>query len=135
MKNILAKSIQGDRQYIKPKIKCQRDLYTLMIQSKIAYIAFDTVPAPKGAAIHIAAFSIALAAAFDEIQLVTVSPTATSLNSHEVYPQVIQTALPAIGDNLITRILYFRRLLMAWLQDQNFVFSSFTHGMVARTKI
>jgi glycosyltransferase involved in cell wall biosynthesis len=120
LKNILAKSIQGSRQYTKPKIKCQRDLYTLMIKSRIAYIAFDIVPAPKGAAIHIAAFSIALAAAFDDIQLVTVSPTAISLNSHEIYPQVIQTTLPAIGDTLITRILYFRRLLMAWLQGQRF---------------
>jgi glycosyltransferase involved in cell wall biosynthesis len=91
-----------------------------MIASKIAYIAFDTVPAPKGAAIHIAAFSIALAAAFDDIQLVTVSPTAASINSYEIYPQVIQTTLPAIGDNLITRILYFRRLLMAWLQKRRF---------------
>lgn len=91
-----------------------------MIKSRIAYIAFDTVPAPKGAAIHIAAFSIALAAAFDDIELVTVSPTATSINSYEIYPQVIQTTLPAIGDTLITRILYFRRLLMAWLQRRRF---------------
>lgn len=91
-----------------------------MIKSKIAYIAFDTVPAPKGAATHIAAFSIALAAAFDDIQLVTVSPTASSINSYEIYPQVIQTTLPAIGNTLITRILYFRRLLKAWLQRQRF---------------
>ncbi|MDZ8054901.1 MAG: glycosyltransferase family 4 protein [Aulosira sp. ZfuVER01] len=91
-----------------------------MTQSKIAYIAFDTVPAPKGAAIHIAAFSIALAAAFNNIQLVTVSPTATSLDSYEIYAQVIQTTLPAIGDTLIQRVLYFRHLLLAWLQKRRF---------------
>ncbi|OUL29599.1 glycosyltransferase family 4 protein [Nostoc sp. 106C] len=91
-----------------------------MNQSKIAYIAFDTVPAPKGAAIHIAAFSIALAAAFDNIQLVTVSPKATRLDFYEIYPQVIQTTLPAIGDTLIQRVLYFRRLLMTWLQGRRF---------------
>ena len=91
-----------------------------MTKTKIAYIAFDTVPAPKGAAIHIEAFSIALAAALDRIQLVTVSPTATGINSHEIYPQVIQTTLPARGDTLIHRILYFRRLLMTWLQGKRF---------------
>ncbi|BAY25048.1 putative glycosyl transferase [Calothrix sp. NIES-2100] len=91
-----------------------------MSKSKIAYIAFDTVPAPKGAAIHIEAFSIALAAAFDHIQLITVSPTATGINSQEIYPQVIQTTLPAIGDTLIHRVLYFRRLLMTWLQGKRF---------------
>ncbi|BAY13920.1 glycosyltransferase family 4 protein [Calothrix sp. NIES-2098] len=91
-----------------------------MTKSKIAYIAFDTVPAPKGAAIHIAAFSIALAAVFEDIQLVTVSPTITGLNSYEIYPQVMQTALPAIGDTLIQRVLYFRHLLIAWLQNRRF---------------
>ncbi|MBW4560738.1 MAG: glycosyltransferase family 4 protein [Mojavia pulchra JT2-VF2] len=91
-----------------------------MNKSKIAYIAFDTVPAPKGAAIHIAAFSVALGAAFGDVQLVTVSPTAASIDYYEIYPQVMQTALPAIGDNLIQRILYFRRVLKSWLQRQRF---------------
>jgi glycosyltransferase involved in cell wall biosynthesis len=91
-----------------------------MSKSKIAYIAFDTVPAPKGAAIHIAAFSMALAAAFDDIQLITVSPTAISRNYQEIYPQVIQTTLPAIGDTLIHRVLYFRSLLKTWLQGKRF---------------
>jgi glycosyltransferase involved in cell wall biosynthesis len=99
---------------------CQRNLYTLMSKSKIAYITFDTVPAPKGAAIHITAFSIALATAFDDIQLITVSPTATGIDSQEIYPQVIQTTLPAIGNTLIHRVLYFRRLLKTWLQKKRF---------------
>ncbi|AFY44947.1 glycosyltransferase family 4 protein [Nostoc sp. PCC 7107] len=91
-----------------------------MNQSKIAYISFDTVPAPKGAAIHITAFSRALAAAFDGIQLVTVSPTLECINEQEIYPQVIQTTLSACGDNLIQRILYFRHLLSVWLQNKQF---------------
>nr|WP_042341725.1 glycosyltransferase family 4 protein [Calothrix sp. PCC 7507] len=91
-----------------------------MDQPKIAYIAFDTVPAPKGAAIHIAAFAIALATTFPKIQLVTVSPTTNSKEGDEIFAQVMQTILPAIGDNLITRILYFRRLLQVWLQGRRF---------------
>jgi glycosyltransferase involved in cell wall biosynthesis len=91
-----------------------------MSQPKIAYISFDTVPAPKGAAIHIAAFSQALATKFGEIQLVTVSPTAETVDCDEIYPQVKQIMLPAVGDNLISRILYFRRFLRAWLQGWRF---------------
>ncbi|MBW4641903.1 MAG: glycosyltransferase family 4 protein [Goleter apudmare HA4340-LM2] len=91
-----------------------------MDQEKIAYIAFDTVPAPKGAAIHIEAFNIALATRFNTTQLVTVSPTETSINSCGISPRIVQTELPAIGDNLITRVLYFRNLLKAWLQNRRF---------------
>ncbi|MBE9209986.1 glycosyltransferase family 4 protein [Nostoc sp. LEGE 06077] len=90
-----------------------------MNQSNIAYISFDTVPAPKGAAIHITAFSRALAAAFDGINLVTVSPTLECIDGQENYPQVIQTTLSACGDNLIQRILSFRYLLRLWLQNKN----------------
>lgn len=92
----------------------------LIDQPRIAYIAFDTVPAPKGAAIHITAFAVALATTFNNIQLLTVSPTADSRDSCEISPQFMQTMLPAIGDNLITRILHFRRLLKTWLQGQRF---------------
>ncbi|MCC5640517.1 glycosyltransferase family 4 protein [Nostoc sp. CHAB 5844] len=91
-----------------------------MNKQKIAYISFDTVPAPKGAAIHITAFSKSLAAAFNGIQLVTVSPTVEFIDAQELYLQVIQTALPACGDNLIQRILYFRHFLRLWLQDKQF---------------
>ncbi|WP_066423879.1 glycosyltransferase family 4 protein [Anabaena sp. 4-3] len=91
-----------------------------MNQSKIAYISFDTVPAPKGAAIHIEAFSQALAAAFGDIHLLTVSPTAELINYHHIHPQVMQTMLPALGENLIQRVLYFRRLLRGWLEGKRF---------------
>lgn len=91
-----------------------------MNKSKITYISFDTVPAPKGAAIHIAAFTQALAAAFGQIQLVTVSPTPEASNSREIWPDVIQTQLPAVGDRLINRVLYFRAMLGAWWQGRRF---------------
>ncbi|MEB3147500.1 MAG: glycosyltransferase family 4 protein [Sphaerospermopsis sp.] len=91
-----------------------------MYQSKIAYISFDTVPSPKGAAVHIIAFSRALAAAFDGIELVTVSPTTECIYTEKFAPQIMQTMLPALGDNLIQRILYFRNLLWVWLRKKRF---------------
>ena len=89
-------------------------------KQQIAYISFDVVPAPKGAAIHIAAFSQALAAAFGDIELVTVSPTAELIDKDEIFPQVQQTMLPAVGRNLISRVLYFQTLLRGWLQNRQF---------------
>ncbi|MBD2362053.1 glycosyltransferase family 4 protein [Anabaena minutissima FACHB-250] len=91
-----------------------------MNKSKIAYISFDTVPAPKGAAIHIEAFSVSLAAAFSHIHLLTVSPTTDLIDSVQIHAQVMQTMLPALGENLIQRILYFRRVLRVWLQGKQF---------------
>ncbi|YAF97341.1 MAG: glycosyltransferase family 4 protein [Nodularia sp. CChRGM 3473] len=91
-----------------------------MNQPRIAYISFDIVPASKGAAIHIMAFSKALAIAFGDIQLVTVSPTAEPINSDEIFPQVMQIMLPALGNNLIQRVLYFQNLLRLWLQARRF---------------
>jgi glycosyltransferase involved in cell wall biosynthesis len=91
-----------------------------MTKLSIAYITFDVVPSPKGASIHIEAFSSALAKAYDEIYLITVSPTAELIDDSEVYPHVKQIMLPALGDNLIQRVLHFRRLLQAWLQGRRF---------------
>ncbi|HIK07824.1 MAG TPA: glycosyltransferase family 4 protein [Trichormus sp. M33_DOE_039] len=91
-----------------------------MNKSRIVYISFDTVPAPKGAAIHIQAFTLALGVNFGDIQLVTVSPTTELTESTQIYPQVKQTTLPALGDNLIQRVIYFRRLLKVWLQGKRF---------------
>jgi glycosyltransferase involved in cell wall biosynthesis len=91
-----------------------------MNKTKIAYISFDTVPAPKGAAIHIQAFSMALAAAFGDIHLLTVSPATELIESVEIHPQLMHTMLPALGENLIERVLYFRRHLQLWLQHRRF---------------
>lgn len=91
-----------------------------MNKPQLAYISFDIVPAPKGAAIHIAAFSQALATNFGNIQLVTVSPTSIRTDNYEIFPQVMQTILPALGSNLINRVLYFQNLLRDWLQNRQF---------------
>ncbi|MEO1093699.1 MAG: glycosyltransferase family 4 protein [Cyanobacteria bacterium J06638_28] len=86
---------------------------------KIAYISFDVVPAPKGAAIHIQAFAQALRQHFGQVQLVTVSPT-PSVISQALTPAIGQTALPAVGKTLIDRVLSFRQALWEWLQGQFF---------------
>ena len=91
-----------------------------MNQPRLAYISFDTVPAPKGAAIHIVAFARNLASAFGEIQLVTVSPNSKITHSQEVLPDVVQTTLPAVGDTLIHRVLYFRAMLESWWKGRQF---------------
>jgi glycosyltransferase involved in cell wall biosynthesis len=87
---------------------------------KIAYLSFDIVPAPKGAAIHIAAFTQALAAEFSQIELLTVSPTLQIIEPHEIWKDVMQTELPAVGKTLIDRVLYFRIFLKNWLKNRWF---------------
>ena len=78
------------------------------------------MPAPKGAAIHIVAFVRDLAATFGNIQLVTVSPTTEVINTQELFPNVTQTQLPAIGDTLINRVLHFRTILGSWWHNRYF---------------
>ncbi|PSB04104.1 glycosyltransferase family 4 protein [Merismopedia glauca] len=90
------------------------------MRSPVAYISFDVVPAPKGAAIHIMAFSEYLAAAFGEINLVTLSPDPELISDLEITPRIVQTTLPNQGENLIERVLHFRRLLHSWYQQRNF---------------
>ncbi len=91
-----------------------------MTKSQIAYISFDIVPSPKGAAIHIAAFSQALASWYGDIELVTVSSTANRVDADNIYPQIQNVMLPAIGETLIHRVLYFRQQLLYWLQGRKF---------------
>jgi glycosyltransferase involved in cell wall biosynthesis len=91
-----------------------------MQTSRLAYISFDTVPAPKGAAVHIEAFARALGHAFGEVQLVTVATTTTTTPAKRIWPGVWQSALPAIGDTLINRVLAFRAALRQWWQGRKF---------------
>ncbi|MBW4486926.1 MAG: glycosyltransferase family 4 protein [Trichocoleus desertorum ATA4-8-CV12] len=91
-----------------------------MLRSRLAYISFDTVPAPKGAAVHIAAFTQALGGAFGGVELVTVAPTLEAVVGRELWPQVRQLALPAVGDTLIRRVLDFRLRLGQWWQGRRF---------------
>jgi len=94
------------------------DIEVIVNKPKLAYISFDVVPAPKGAAIHIAAFVQVLAANYGNVQLVTVSPTTEATYLH--LPGIIHSTLPAVGDTLINRVMYFRKQLTAWLQEQRF---------------
>jgi glycosyltransferase involved in cell wall biosynthesis len=85
---------------------------------RLAYISFDTVPAPKGAAIHIQAFACALAKAFGGIELVTVADGADLRTPAERWPGVFHTELPALGATLIDRTRCFRSFLVRWLQNR-----------------
>jgi glycosyltransferase involved in cell wall biosynthesis len=86
----------------------------------LAYISFDRVPAPKGAATHIAAFTQALARAFGSVDLVTVGGGTAPEPRTERWPGVFHTELPAIGVSLIDRVMSFRRYLEQWLAGRSF---------------
>jgi glycosyltransferase involved in cell wall biosynthesis len=100
--------------------------------SKLAYISFDTVPAPKGAATHIGAFTRALARAFGSVDLVTVGHALACPQNRlpaigqaeacptERWPGVFHTELPALGVSLIDRVLCFRGCLERWLSSRQF---------------
>lgn len=87
---------------------------------RAAYVSFDTVPAPKGAATHIEAFARAVGAALGGVELVTVALRSESTARVERWPGVFHTELPALGATLIDRVLCFRRFLMHWLTGQKF---------------
>lgn len=87
--------------------------------AKVAYISFDTVPAPKGAAIHIEAFIKALANSLGTVELVTVAAN-TDIASQPAWEGVKQTALPAKGATLIHRVLNFRWHLGNYLKNRYF---------------
>jgi len=92
-----------------------------MHDPEFAYISFDVVPAPKGAAIHIREFTKVLADTFGAIALVTVSPSGEKITAPTIYHQsIIQTQLPATGKTLIDRALTFRHHLQLWLRDRHF---------------
>ncbi|MEM8720527.1 MAG: glycosyltransferase family 4 protein [Cyanobacteria bacterium P01_G01_bin.39] len=85
--------------------------------NRFAYISFDVVPAPKGAATHIMAFTKAIAEQLGNVDLVTIaSPQNTK--PLQIHPHVKQTTLPAQGKYLIDRVLYFQRMLLQWQQSQ-----------------
>jgi glycosyltransferase involved in cell wall biosynthesis len=88
--------------------------------SRAAYVSFDTVPAPKGAATHIEAFARAIGATLGAVELVTVALGSESTARVERWPGVFHAELPALGATLIDRVLYFRRFLMHWLAGRKF---------------
>jgi glycosyltransferase involved in cell wall biosynthesis len=88
--------------------------------SRLAYVSFDTAPAPKGASIHIESFARALVEAFGDIELVTIAAGAEPSASIERWPGVFHTELLALGETLIDRVLCFRRFLAYWLKGRTF---------------
>jgi glycosyltransferase involved in cell wall biosynthesis len=90
------------------------------MRKRIAYISFDTVPAPKGAATHIQAFVQALARRFGALDLVTVSAGMVETPAFERWPGVRHHELPAIGKSLIDRVLCFQLFLSRWLDQRSF---------------
>jgi glycosyltransferase involved in cell wall biosynthesis len=94
--------------------------FRLSYQSVLAYISFDTVPAPKGAATHIEAFARTLGESFGGVELVTVAAGADCGERVERGPGVFHTELPAVGVSLIDRVLCFRHYLSAWLAGRRF---------------
>lgn len=88
--------------------------------TRVAYVSFDTVPAPKGASTHIAAFVRALAGAFGPVELVTVCGGLTAAHPTERWPGVFHTELPGVGASLIDRVLCFRAFLDRWLSGRTF---------------
>ncbi|MGA2496925.1 MAG: glycosyltransferase family 4 protein [Tepidisphaeraceae bacterium] len=82
-----------------------------MSTAKYAYVVFDRLGAPKGAAVHIAAFARALGEAFGPVDLLTVASDETGA---AVPPGVNHHPLPALGLNLIARANDYRRNVARW---------------------
>jgi glycosyltransferase involved in cell wall biosynthesis len=91
---------------------------------RILYVAFDIVPAPKGAATHITAFAQALAGRFGRIDLVTAG-SGTGARSLERWPGVVHTELPALGVSLVDRVLCFQAYLRRWLDQHAYTVIQF----------
>jgi glycosyltransferase involved in cell wall biosynthesis len=91
-----------------------------MKPTSIAYLSFDIVPAAKGAATHIQAFTQTLANRFGSLELVTVSPIKEVTKPATVSPKINHIALPAVGKTLIQRVLHFRQHLRLWLYQRQF---------------
>lgn len=93
----------------------------------IAYTSFDRFPNQKGAAIHINAFCHGLLSEFGSVTLIT-PETSPFVSSDRDFPRVRQNLLasgweqvvvPALGDNLMERVLSFRRHADAWWRTRH----------------
>lgn len=90
------------------------------MKNTILYVSFDVVPAPKGAATHIRHFVCALAEAYENVTLVTVSPGEDIEEGDSFGSTIKHLKLPALGPDLIARVAHFRRLLMSFLNGKFF---------------
>ncbi|MEQ9498256.1 MAG: glycosyltransferase family 4 protein [Deltaproteobacteria bacterium] len=92
----------------------------------IAYASFDRFWAPKGASVHIDAFTRALAAAYGRVDLLTIAPFDPDAGPY-AHPQptqpreraggVVHWPFDIRGKNLIARVEHFRAQLWRWWRE------------------
>jgi glycosyltransferase involved in cell wall biosynthesis len=83
--------------------------------SGIVYASFDRFPAPKGAAVHIRAFTEALGRAFGGVDLLAIGG-----DTEEPLPEGIRYhPLRAEGPDLIAQAMGFRAQLASWWQGRS----------------
>ena len=79
---------------------------------QFAYVSFDRIPSPKGAAVHIKEFVRALGREFGAVDLVTPSSEAREVELITSRgPGGDHYQLPAVGGDLIRRVMSFRSAL------------------------
>jgi glycosyltransferase involved in cell wall biosynthesis len=92
----------------------------------IAYASFDRFWAPKGASIHIDAFTRALAAAYGRVDLLTIAPFDPAAGPNAIpgptQPReracgVVHWSFDIRGKNLIARVEHFRAQLWRWWRE------------------
>ena len=97
-----------------------------IVREHIVSTSFDRFPSPKGAAVHIAAFCRGLRDAFGQVTLVTpdTSPLPADLaklsrvERSELESGWDHVSVPALGENLMQRVLSFRRHAAAWWRNR-----------------
>ena len=85
-----------------------------MDKKSLLYTSFDVVPSKKGAAVHIEQFALSIAQAFGDLKLLTVAPPGGAAD-RAGWTGIQHVEMPAPGDDLIARVMNFRRLLISWL--------------------
>ncbi|MBX9686457.1 MAG: glycosyltransferase family 4 protein [Candidatus Obscuribacterales bacterium] len=97
---------------------------------KLLYAAFDIVPSPKGAAVHIEQFANILSGYYQDFSLLTVAEAGLDIPAcgyleRELRAGFSQILIPAPGKNLLDRVLNFRRFLENWCSDKHFDLAHF----------
>jgi glycosyltransferase involved in cell wall biosynthesis len=86
---------------------------------QFAYVSFDRIPSPKGAAVHIKEFVRALGREFGAVDLVTPSSEAREVELiTSRWPGVDHYQLPAVGGDLIRRVMSFRSALSRYVTER-----------------
>ena len=92
---------------------------SMSMNERLAYVSFDRVPSPKGAAIHIREFVRSLGRRLGGVDLVTPSAEARTIEAdRDRWPGVDHYQLPADGRDLIQRVMNFRRALAQFFRER-----------------